>query len=142
MMKKDYLFSLLSIVMVACLCVGMSSCSSDGDDDETVSIPDGLIGTWYKISGDSHYSMNFTFNQNATGTGSVYMNKVINQNHLTFTYTYSSNGNVTCKGTRVMIDEDGENTVNANLVFNYQEGKLILATAPNSNWEGSEFSKN
>lgn len=33
-MKKDYLFSSLSVVMATYLCVGLLSCSSDGDDGD------------------------------------------------------------------------------------------------------------
>lgn len=142
-MKKMFLWSLLSIIMMAAISAGLSSCSSDDDDDEggSSSIPSELIGSWHKESGDYHYSMNFTFNQDGTGKGSVYMNRIISHSHFAFTYKYSSNGTVTCNGSRVMVDEEGEETVSTNFTFKHSEGKLTWTKAPNGNWEGAVLVK-
>jgi len=49
MKKKDFLWSLLTIIMVAMLSVGFASCSSDDNEDEITGgneLIDKLQGTW------------------------------------------------------------------------------------------------
>ena len=141
MKKKDFLWNVLAIVMVTMLSVGLSSCSRDDDEGSSANIPTGLLGTWYKTSGASKYSMNFTFNSDGTGKGDVSHNNIISYSSFSFTYRYKSNGDVTCDYTRVMVDEESEQTGTGTMVFNYSNGKLTLVQAPNSSWEGGEFSK-
>lgn len=140
-MKKEFLWSLLSIIMVATISLGLSSCGSDDEDDDYASVPSGLIGTWYKVSGAEKYSMNFTFNSDGTGTGDESHNKIISYSSFVFTYKYKSNGDVVCDYTRVMVDEDGEQTGHGTMIFNYNGSKLIFTKTPNSSWVGCEFSK-
>ena len=49
MKKKNYLLSLMAMIMVAMLSVGFASCGSDDDDDEITGgseLVDKLQGTW------------------------------------------------------------------------------------------------
>ena len=49
MKKKDYLWSLLTLVMVAMLSLGLSSCGGDDEEDDVTSgseLVDKLQGTW------------------------------------------------------------------------------------------------
>lgn len=49
MKKKDFLWSLLTLVMVAMLSLGLSSCGDDDDEDDIASgseLVDKLQGTW------------------------------------------------------------------------------------------------
>ena len=48
MIMKKYLFNLMALMMVAVLCVGMSSCSKDDDDNNP------LVGTKWVC--DNHYA--------------------------------------------------------------------------------------
>lgn len=139
-MMKRFLWSLLTFIMVAMLNVGLSSCGDD-DEGDSANVPSELIGTWYKISGPSKYSMNFTFNSDGTGKGDVSHNNIISYSSFVFTYSYKNNGDVICNYTRVMVDEESEQTGTGTMVFNYKNNKLTLSKAPNSSWEGCEFSK-
>ncbi|MBQ9361909.1 MAG: hypothetical protein IJT97_00640 [Bacteroidaceae bacterium] len=146
-MKSKKSFILTTIFLAISLCL-FTSCGKDDDDSSSssagtssASIPNGLIGSWYKAFGDSRYSMNFTFNANGTGYGTINHNKIISYNAFTFTYTYRSNGDVVCTGTRAMADENGEETVSTTLTFRYNGNSLTLSKAANSLWEGSTFTK-
>lgn len=73
---------MLSILMVAMLCVGLASCSKDDDNDNKKSNPevvdDGddeteinlLVGNWYSLEEDDTYDVRrealFIFNSNGT----------------------------------------------------------------------------
>ena len=144
---KKIIIILTTVFLTSSVCF-FTSCSKDNDSNSSpstgtnsASIPSGLIGTWFKTSGTSRYSMNFTFNANGTGQGTINHNSIISYNAFTFTYTYRSNGDVVCTGTRVMADENGENTVPTSLTFQYNGSTLTLSKGDNSLWEGSTFSK-
>ncbi len=148
MKTRNLLWSFVAIIMVTMLSVGLSSCkkSEDGDNGgndggNITNAPAGLIGTWYKTSGASKYSLNFTFKSNGTGEGKVEHNNIISYSTFAFTYTYKSNGDVTCKYTRIAIDEDGEQTGSGTMTFNYSNNKLTFTDAPNTSWIGAVFTK-
>ena len=141
MKKKDFFWSLLFMVIAGMLSTGLSSCSSDDDEEGSASIPPELIGTWYKSSGAGKYSMNFTFNSDGTGNGYVSHNNIISYSSFAYTYRYKSNGDVTCDYTRVMVDEESEQTVTGSMLFHYSNGKLTFVEAPNFSWVDSEFTK-
>ena len=142
MKQKRFLWSLLSFMMVAMLNVGLSSCGSDDDGKGGgANIPAGLVGTWYKTSGASKYSMDFTFNSDGSGSGYVSNDRIVSFSNFVFTYSYKSNGDVICNYTRVMVDEDGEQTVTGMMTFNYNNGKLTFVDTPNNSWAGCVFSK-
>ena len=138
-MKKN-IMSWMTIMLMAVLCVGLVSCSKD-DDDDSVAIPSGLVGTWYKTSGASKYSMSFSFTSAGTGTGNVSHNNIISKSAFAFKFSYKSNGEVVCEGTRVMSDEDKTETTSANLKFRYSSGKLTFTEAPTTAWVGAVFEK-
>lgn len=50
-MKKNS-FYLFAMMMVAMVCVGFASCSSDDDDEGDA----GLVGTWHYVSYETHYN--------------------------------------------------------------------------------------
>ena len=139
-MKKN-IMNWMTIMLMAVLCVGLVSCSKD-DDDDSVAIPSGLVGTWYKTSGASKYSMSFSFTSAGTGTGNVSHNNIISKSAFAFKFSYKSNGEVVCEGTRVMSDEDKTETTSANLKFRYSSGKLTFTDAPNTAWVGAVVEKN
>ena len=129
----------MTIVMMAFVCGTFTACG--GDDDDSSTIPSGLIGTWYKVSGSYKYSMEFTFKSDGTGTGFVKHNSIISMSTFAFKYSYKSNGQVECSGVRVMADENGEDEASTKLTFQYADNKLTLTSAPNSSWEGAGFNK-
>ena len=136
---KSKIYSLMAIVMMACLCVSFVSCGDD--DDDTTTAPKELFGSWYKTSGADKYSMSFTFDSDGTGYGNVSHNKIISYSAFTFTYKYKANGDVVCDYIREMVDEESEQTGSGSMTFNYNAGKLTFTKAPNSSWEGAVFSK-
>ena len=107
MQKKNYLWSVLAILMVALMSVGLSSC---GDDDGGDSVPTNLVGTWRGTNGTWEFS--FTFNSNKTCSGSAFSKR---GSQYRWEYTYTCSGNkVRCKGVSVYAGFDGEVTENKN----------------------------
>ncbi len=136
--------SLMTIVMVALVSVSLTACGDEDDEDNGGngggSAPSELIGTWYKESGATKYSMSFTFNEGGSGTGRVSHNNIFSVSAFAFQYSYK-NGIVTCKGKRAMADEDGEQTIDTTLKFRLSSGKLTFTDAPNTAWIGAVLSK-
>ena len=69
-MKKNFLWSMLSFVMVAMLSVGFVSCGDDDDDTKTEEVTSAsILGSWSytEIRSDTHYiSETYTFNEDGT----------------------------------------------------------------------------
>ena len=69
MKKKDYLWSLLTLVMLAMLSLGLSSCGDDDDDDDVTSgseLVDKLQGTWQFQKGtETVMGMTITMNRSS-----------------------------------------------------------------------------
>ena len=142
MKKKYFLWSILPLVAVVMFSICLMSCSSDDDDnDDYVSVPSDLIGTWHKTSGADKYNLTFTFNSDGTGIGDKSHKKIYSLATYSYTYKYKSNGDVVCDYTCVTVDEDGEQKGQGTMIFNYSDGKLTFTKAPNSSWVGCEFSK-
>lgn len=129
----------MAIALMAFTGIGLAACGDD--DDSGSSIPAELPGTWYKVSGDYKHSMQFTFNADGTGSGYINHNSIISMNSFAFKYTYKSNGEVDCKGTRLMVDEDSEEEVPTTLKFQYSGSTMTLTGADNSGWLGAVFNK-
>ena len=142
-MKMIRLFNLLSIIMVAVLSMGLNACGGSDDDDRSpTEVPRDIIGQWYNIS-NTTYSMNFVFKNDGTGTGEISHNRIISISTFAFSYTYSSNGDITCVGKRAMVDEENAETVDTRLVFHYDKStkRLTLTDGDNGNWHGAVFEK-
>ena len=103
MSKKYFLWSMFAIMMVAITSVGFVSCSSDSDDDDSMSI----VGVWYetqywkdnswKSSGSSFY---YIFEFKSNNTYNVYLtedNYKTGKTLLSGTYTFDGN-NLTLDG--------------------------------------------
>ncbi len=82
MTMKKYLFNLMTLMMVAVLSIGMSSCSKDDDDNDFNYPKESLYGTWkmseVKMSESGSYmswtmkATTATFNSDGTYSGSGY----------------------------------------------------------------------
>lgn len=79
MKKKEFLWSMLTFVMVAMLSVGFVSC---GDDDSGSDIP--IVGTW--VDTDDNSDVSFTFN----GDGSGYLKDKSGTSNFNYAYDESS----------------------------------------------------
>ena len=66
-MKKKYLWSLLTMIMVTMLTGGFMSCSSDNDDDDGSFKSSDLVGTWKRVGRGAFY----TFYSDGTLEGST-----------------------------------------------------------------------
>ena len=77
MVKRNYFWELMTIMIVCIMSVGFASCGDDDDDDNAVSI----VGTWVDDTGDSS-EVSFTFRSDGTG---YYKDKSGTSN---FNYTY------------------------------------------------------
>lgn len=98
MRTKKYLWSLLTMLMVAMLSVNLTACSDD-DDDETVVEDTHIVGSWQEDD-TSEGIWVWTFNKNGTGSCKVTENGT----------SYSFSFNYTYNGTTLVItgEEDGE----------------------------------
>ena len=45
---KKYFWSMMTILMMGVMCVGLTACGSDDDDDNGGS-PSGMVGVWKKV---------------------------------------------------------------------------------------------
>jgi hypothetical protein len=107
-MKKT-LLGLMTIVMMAVVCVGFSACGSDDDGDGGGgAVPSELIGTWKGSNGT--WTFEYTFNADHTGSGSGWTGR---GSTYEWRYTYTVSGNtIKCKGASVYVGFDGEVTTN------------------------------
>lgn len=142
MIMKKYLISLMTIMMVALASISFASCSSDDGDDGSAPIPQGLIGTWYKASGASKYTISVTFNADGSGYGRATHNRILSITSWVFTYKYKSNGDVVCDATETWVSEDGDDTFKRDMTFHYNNGKLTGIDSSNGNLTGCTFEKN
>lgn len=116
MKQKSFFFSLLTMIMVAMLSVGFSSCGNDDDQDEEESgVNNGgdnndsdirnadVVGTWmFELYDDDHATFEIVkleFKANKTGT---YFHKA-ESTHEEFPFTYIMTSNN--KGTIRIVDE-------------------------------------
>lgn len=143
-MKLNRLWHILSLFVIIVSSMSFTACGGSDDDGggDTAPVPKELIGQWYNTS-NSTYSMNFTFKNDGTGTGEISHNRIISFSTFAFSYTYSSNGDITCVGKRAMVDEENAETVDTRLVFHYDKStkRLTLTDGDNGNWHGAVFEK-
>ena len=132
-MKKN-IFSWLTIVVMAVVCVGFVACGSD-DDDGGGAVPSELIGTWRGTNG--HWTFEYTFNADRTGSGSGWTGR---GSTYQWRYTYTVSGNtIKCKGASVYAGFDGEVTTNENFETTFT---LAGSTLSGGQFQDVTFTKN
>ena len=99
-MNKKFFMSLLSIMMVAMLSVGFTSC---GDDEDSIGGNSPIVGSW--SASNSPWSYTFTFSSDGTGHGSGVTSS---GSVIKYEFTWSGNTTVKCKGVRVRAYSSGE----------------------------------
>ena len=113
MKKKNYLLSLLTMIMVAMLSVGFASCSSD-DDDEIIGgseLIDKLQGTWQFQKGtETVMGMTITMNRSSLSEMKKSMEQMMGSRVEFWDETLSFSGskvngvNYTLKGSELILD--------------------------------------
>ena len=95
---KRIVLKMTAIMIMAVLCVGFMSCSSDDDDKNNV------VGTWVEDYGDGICT--FTFRGNGTG---VYVDRY-NGNYGLETYSFNFNYRMhnDTSGDLIILDEHGD----------------------------------
>lgn len=114
MMKKNYLLSLLAMIMVAMLSVGFASCGSDDDDDEITGgseLVDKLQGTWQFQKGtETVMGMTITMNRSSLSEMKKSMEQMMGSRVEFWDETLSFSGskvngvNYTLKGNELILD--------------------------------------
>lgn len=107
MKKKNWLWSMLAVMMVAMLSVGIVSCGKDDDDNGTGSSVSNssVVGRWTGTNG----TWNFTYVFNSNGTGTAEGTSKRGSKHL-WQFTWSGKTSIRCKGPHQSVGFDGEVT--------------------------------
>ena len=107
MKKKNWLWSMLAVMMDAMLSVGIVSCGKDDDDNGTGSSVSNssVVGRWTGTNG----TWNFTYVFNSNGTGTAEGTSKHGSKHL-WQFTWSGKTSIRCKGPHQSIGFDGEVT--------------------------------
>ena len=113
MKKKNYLLSLLTMIMVAMLSVGFASCSSDDDDEITggSELVDKLQGTWQFQKGtETVMGMTITMNRSSLSEMKKSMEQMMGSRVEFWDETLSFSGskvngvNYALKGNELILD--------------------------------------
>lgn len=114
MKKKNYLLSLLVMIMVAMLSVGFASCGSDDDDDEITGgseLVDKLQGTWQFQKGtETVMGMSITMDRSSLSEMKKSMEQMMGSRVEFWDETLSFSGskvngvNYTLKGNELILD--------------------------------------
>ena len=114
MKKKNYLLSLMAMIMVAMLSVGFASCGSDDDDDEITGgseLVDKLQGTWQFQKGtETVMGMTITMDRSSLGEMKKSMEQMMGSRVEFWDETLSFSGskvngvNYTLKGNVLILD--------------------------------------
>lgn len=108
---KQYFSYLTAVLMIALVSVSFTACSSDDDDESTISKAE-LIGTWYTLEDD----WVLVFTETSVTQYEIWKTSgKYSLNTYTVTTKYSLSGNK-------IIDEDGRNSV---IAINGNTLKLI-----------------
>lgn len=128
-MKKN-LFYLMTVLMMAVVCVGFASCGDDDDDDSSSQTSGPLVGTWENTRTGSWGYETFTKVFRANGTG--YQEYSYSDNstgqvekgseHTNLTYKVTAYDVNSGKGVVEVIHESNEVFT---VVFSIQQDKLI-----------------
>lgn len=114
MKKKNYLLSLLAMIMVAMLSAGFASCGSDDDDDEITGgseLVDKLQGTWQFQKGtETLMGMTITMDRSSLSEMKQSMEQMMGSKVEFWDETLSFSGskvngvNYTLKGNELILD--------------------------------------
>lgn len=114
MKKKNYLLSLMAMIMVAMLSVGFASCGSDDDDDEITGgseLVDKLQGTWQFQKGtETVMGMTITMDRSSLSEMKKSMEQMMGSRVEFWDETLSFSGskvngvNYTLKGNELILD--------------------------------------
>lgn len=114
MKKKNYLLSLMAMIMVAMLSVGFASCGSDDDDDEITGgseLVDKLQGTWQFQKGtETVMGMTITMDRSLLSEMKKSMEQMMGSRVEFWDETLSFSGskvngvNYTLKGNELILD--------------------------------------
>ena len=114
MKKKNYLLSLMAMIMVAMLSVGFASCGSDDDDDEITGgseLVDKLQGTWQFQKGtETVMGMTITMDRSSLSEIKKSMEQMMGSRVEFWDETLSFSGskvngvNYTLKGNELILD--------------------------------------
>ena len=126
-MKTVKLFTALLLAMV---CISLSSCSKDKDNDESDNVDSGLVGRWAYFHKTNSGEEWFVFKADGTGTSwDVWEGK--NSSKDAFTYVFNEKTSVLT----FIFEGDEDKPDSANVVL-LTDDKLIL------DWDGETLTYN